>query len=96
MEASLRRSAGGCCGASAEPCARESGSAGPVEKADAAAKSPMPTLVRRETMLCVWDAALNVPGGKWKGKKKEAAHLKTTTRKRDQVHEGKLTGAVRA
>ena len=53
MEASLRRSAGGCCGASAEPCARESGSAGPVEKADAAAKSPMPTLVRRETMLCV-------------------------------------------
>ena len=58
MEASLRRSAGGCCGASAEPCARESGSAGPVEKADAAAKSPMPTLVRRETMLCVWGCSL--------------------------------------
>ena len=94
MEASLRRSAGGCCGASAEPCARESGSAGPVEKADAAAKSPMPTLVRRETMLCVWGCSLECGRREMGRKKKEAAQ--TTTRKRDRVHEGKLTGAVRA
>ena len=96
MEASLRRSAGGCCGASAEPCARESGSAGPVEKADAAAKSPMPTLVRRETMLCVWGCSLECGWREMERKKKEAAHPKTTTRKRDQVHEGRRTGAVRA